>query len=212
MAQDPVKFTFDTDFMAPAPRAVTAAPPPPPSFTSDDLAGARAAAYADGLAAGRAEAEASLAAALLAATERAGDALSGIGAHLARHDAALKADAAELGLAVARRLCAALTREAPLADMEAMVAECLADLKDEPRIIVYVSAQIIDEARPRFEAIAAAHAFPGKMIMLPADDLVPGDVRLEWAHGGITRDTRALSAAVETAVSHYTAARRRQDA
>ncbi|MCW0180702.1 MAG: FliH/SctL family protein [Zavarzinia sp.] len=210
----PVKFTFDNDFQAPAqaqrPKAVVA--PPPPSFSADDLSAARAVAFAEGRAEGRHEAETAIAAALADAVARAGEALAGIADTLVQGEASLQADAAALGLAIARRLCPALTRDLPLADMEAMVAECLADLKDEARVIVRVAPGMIDEARPRLEAIAAAQAFPGKMITLADDELVPGDVRIEWAHGGIARDTRALASAVESAVNHFIAAQRRQSA
>ncbi|PWR18385.1 FliH/SctL family protein [Zavarzinia aquatilis] len=207
----PVKFTFDTDFQIAAPRPKPVAPPPP-SFSADDLSAARAAAFAEGVAAGRREAEAEIAAALSHAVAQAGESLDAIAGHIAAGEAAQKADAAALSLAIARRLCPALTAALPLADMEAMVGDCMAELKDEPRVIVHVAAAMVDAARERFEAIAAAHAFPGKMITLPSDELAPGDVRIEWAHGGIARDTGALAAAVESAVTHYIAAQRRQTA
>lgn len=207
----PVKFTFDNDFLAPAPRPKAAAAPAP-SFSADEMSAARAAAFAEGRAEGRREAGAATEAALADAVARAGDALVHIADTLAASEARLQADAAALGLAIARRLCPALTREMPLADMEAMVAKCLADLKDEARVIVHVAPGMIDEARPRFEAIAAAQAFPGKMIVLAGSELAPGDVRIEWAHGGIARDTGALAQAVESAVNHFIAAQRRHDA
>lgn len=209
----PVKFTFDNDFHAPAvPRPKPAAAPPAPSFSADEISAARAAAFAEGRAEGRREAEAEIAAALTAAVARTGEVLVDLADTLTRGEARLQADAAALGLAIARRLCPALTRALPLADMEAMVAECLADLKDEARVIVHVAPGMIDEARPRLEAIAAAQAFPGKMIVLAGSELAPGDVRVEWAHGGIARDTGALAQAVESAVNHFIAAQRRHDA
>ena len=44
--------------------------------------------------------------------------------------------------------------------------------------------------------------------MAPA--LAPGDCRIEWADGGLTRDRAAVAAAISEAVSRYVAARRAQ--
>jgi flagellar assembly protein FliH len=40
--------------------------------------------------------------------------------------------------------------------------------------------------------------------------LAPGDCRIEWADGGLTRDSAATAAAIGEAVARYVAARREQ--
>ncbi|PWR21825.1 FliH/SctL family protein [Zavarzinia compransoris] len=209
MNRDPVKFTFDTDFNPNPARPKKTAAPPPPTFSLDDLNAARAAAHAEGMAAGRAEQAADNDARLAEAEERLGAALSALRDQLAASEARLRADAASLGHAVARRLCEALTARLPLAEMDAMVADCLTDLKDEPRVVIHVADSLLDEARARFLAQAEARAFPGQVVVLGDAQLAPGDVNIEWTNGGILRDGAALAEAVASAVDRYVTAQQR---
>ncbi|MDD3444298.1 MAG: FliH/SctL family protein [Zavarzinia sp.] len=208
MSNRPVKFTFDNAFDAGTPRAKPAVPPPP-SFSAEDMAAARAAAFAEGEAAGRAEQAEANEARLAGASERLGEALRGIAQHLAAGESHLRADAAALGHAVARRLCETLTEDMPLAEMDAMVGHTLADLRDEPRVVIHVAGDLLESAKPLFEATAEAQAFPGRLVILGDDTMKGGDVRVEWAHGGVLRDADALSRAVESAVARYVTAHRR---
>ncbi len=205
MAQGPTKFTFDTAFDTGRPRPKPAAPPPP-SFSADDLAAARAAAFAEGEAAGRTAEQAETEAALAAATAQLAAAVADLGARITGAEHQLKADAAALGHAIARKLCQTLTADLPMAEMDAMVNDCLTELRDEPRIVVHVAGAVLDEARSRFEAAASGGAFPGRLIVLADDTLGTGDVRVEWAHGGVLRDEKALAATIESAVNRYVTA------
>ncbi|MFA5122312.1 hypothetical protein [Zavarzinia sp.] len=205
MAQGPIKFNFDNAFDTGRPRPKPAAPPPP-SFSGDDLAAARAAAFAEGETAGRAAQQAETEAALASATAQLAAAVADLGARVTGAERRLKADAAALGHAVARKLCQTLTAGLPMAEMEAMVNDCLTELRDEPRVVVHVAGAVLDQARSHFETAAAAAAFPGRLIVLADDTLGLGDVRVEWAHGGVLRDEKALAAAIESAVNRYVTA------
>ncbi|RJF94608.1 hypothetical protein D3874_01895 [Oleomonas cavernae] len=207
MAHEPVKFTFDTSFEAPGSRRKQQAPPEP-TFTAAELDAVRQQAFAQGEAAGRAEQARANAAALAQASTALAQEISAVTQSLAGRQAALTADAATLGHTVARRLCETLTAALPLAEMTAMVTACIQDLKDEPRIVVYAHPDLLDEARPLFEATAAAQAFPGRLIVLADQALARSDVRIEWAHGGILRDMGALMRTVDATVGRYVAARR----
>lgn len=206
MAQDPVKFTFDTSFETATRRKPQA--PAEPTFTLADLEAARAEAFARGEAAGIAAQAQANAAALASAGDALAAQLALVAGTLSAQDADLKADAAALGHAVARRLCETLTQNMPLAEMTAMVTACVQDLKDEARIVVYAHPDLLDEARAQFDAAVAAQAFPGRLIVLADQALARGDVRVEWAHGGILRDMAALNRAVDAAVNRYVAANR----
>ena len=50
--------------------------------------------------------------------------------------------------------------------------------------------------------------FDGRLIVLAETGLAPGDCRIEWADGGLTRDRAATAAAIGEAVTRYVAARR----
>lgn len=206
MAHGPVKFTFDNSFDPPSRRKQQA--PAEPTFSAADVAAARAQGQAEGEAAGRAEQAAANTAALARATGALAREIAGLTALVDSQQSALTADAAALGHAVARRLCETLTADMPLTEMSALVASCVQDLKDEPRIVAYAHPDLLDAARTQFEATATAQAFPGRLIVLPDPALGLADVRLEWAHGGVMRDTQALNRAVEAAVGRFVAAHR----
>jgi len=208
MNQGPVKFTFDADFNS-TPARQKQALPPAPSFSEDELNAARAVARAEGVAAGRAEQAAETEARLAQSLEQVASQLAALRDRLAEDEQRLRADAAALGHAIARRLCEALTAQFPLAEMEALVGESLTDLRDEPRVIIHVADSLLDEARRRFEALAADMAFPGQLVVLADRRLAPGDVSIDWTNGGILRDGAALAEAVASAVNRYIAAHQR---
>jgi len=207
MAHEPVKFTFGTSFETPSSRRKQQAPAEP-VFSAAELDAARREAFVEGEAAGRAEQARANTAALAQASTVLAQEIAAVTQSLAGQQATLAADAATLGHTVARRLCEALAAALPLAEMTAMVTACLQDLKDEPRIVVYAAPDLLDDARPLFEATAAAQAFPGRLIVLADQALARGDVRIEWAHGGILRDMGALMRTVDATVGRYVAARR----
>lgn len=208
MAKGPVKFNFDADFNT-RPARQKPVLPPAPSFSEDELNAARAVARAEGVAAGRAEQAAENEARLAQSLEQVADRLAALRDQLAADEQRLRADAAALGHAIARRLCEALTARLPLAEMTALVGDCLSDLRDEPRVIIHVADSLLGEARGRFETLAADMAFPGQVVVLADRRLAPGDVSIDWTNGGILRDGAALAEAVASAVNRYIAAQQR---
>ena len=60
-------------------------------------------------------------------------------------------------------------------------------------------------AEEQLAKIAAAHGFEGRLIVMGDDKIAPGDCRLEWADGGMVRDTAAAAALIDEAVKRYTA-------
>lgn len=208
MTKGPVKFNFDADFNT-RPARQKPVLPPAPSFSEDELNAARAVARAEGVAAGRAEQAAENEARLAQSLEQVADRLAALRDQLAADEQRLRADAAALGHAIARRLCEALTAQLPLAEMTALVGDCLSDLRDEPRVIIHVADSLLGEARGRFETLAADMAFPGQVVVLADRRLAPGDVSIDWTNGGILRDGAALAEAVASAVNRYIAAQQR---
>ena len=53
-----------------------------------------------------------------------------------------------------------------------------------------------------------AHSFEGRLVVLAEPDIAVGDCRIEWADGGINRDSAAADAAIGAAVAGYVSARR----
>ncbi len=206
------KFTFDNDFDRPAkpvakPESVAEPPPPPPppTFSEAELAdaveAARKAAFAEGIAQGRAE--------TVADTERriaAG--LTTIGSHLGAIDSQVRAVAegltqgtVELSLAIARQLFPALMRRGGAGEVEALLVQCLETLRAEPWFTIRVPAEQVEELNERVQSAGADRGYEGRLTVVGDESLKPGDCRIEWAQGGMIRDREQIWSAVEAAIA-----------
>ena len=189
------RFLFDNAFDQP--RSGAAQPRKErPVHTPSDLAQAREQGFAEGHAAGLLAARGELAG-------RVAQALQGLAAALpnlaASHEAAIAAvrrDAAGLALAIAGKLAPALIARRPLAEVEALIAECLNERAEEPRFAVRVAAELADPLAERLEELKRAAGYRGEVVVLGEDGMPPGDCRIEWADGGLARDLAQLAAAV----------------
>ncbi len=103
--------------------------------------------------------------------------------------------------AVIAKVVPALCRKAPLVEIETMVADCLREAFDEPRIVLRVADGLFETMRQRLEAVTAASGFPGKIVLLADETLGPGDARVEWAEGGAERDARRLMHEIDGALA-----------
>ena len=162
--------------------------PPPPAITEAELAAARAEAFAAGREAGSQAERAST-------DRRMADALSVIGAQLATMQEQLsalgeqaQARAVDAGLAVARALVPDLVRRHGLAEVEALLRECLTELLDEPRLVVRVADPMLDDLNDKLPALTSRSGFSGRIILLAEDGMQNGDCRIEWADGGVERN------------------------
>lgn len=188
MTNTPRRFTFDTDFDAvqKTPDPVPAAPPAP-TFSEDELASARAAAHAEGLAAGRGEAEADT-------ERRTAEALETVAMRLQR---LLEAEAARVrdydhgavsaALTIARRLVPTLARSAALNEIERLVRERLIELGDEPRVVVRVHESLLDALRERLNAGDPGRTLTSRMVLIADPRLAETDCIAEWPDGGAER-------------------------
>lgn len=200
------KFLFDTSFDDPARRREALEPPPPvpepdpeppppppePTFSREELLRAHEDGYADGFTAGKAAAE-------TAAAQRLADVLAAAEAALLALLAQAEASAADrrdeavrVGTAIARKLLPAQARRHGLAEVEAMIEDCVAEVIEEPRLVVRVHDGMMDEIAGRIDALTTARGFAGKTIVLADPALGYGDCRIEWAEGGAEREAERL--------------------
>ena len=213
------KFMFETDFESPGSAApgpllgdTLAAvldeppPPPPPTFTEDELAAARDNAYEQGREAGLHEAEA-------ASARLEANALAAIAARVQgldrRQDEAndlIQREAVRVALALVRKLLPEYGARNALNEIEAMVAECLSHLFEEPRVTVRLSEPLIEPLRARLEQVAAKIGFEGKLLLSADARLAPGDCRVEWAEGGAERHLARLCADIDAVVERAVSA------
>src|SRR3546814_15708777 len=157
-------FLFETSFdpeeidrrsqaarLASEPPPVEAEPPPPPepTFSEEEIAQARAEAFAAGLDAGRGEAMASI-------EREAAEALRVLSGQVASLVDARKASdtelidqTAEVALTMVRKMLPELLRRQGLTEVEAVVRECLAGMLEETRIVLRVCEGLSDRAEER---------------------------------------------------------------
>ena len=203
----PAKFLFDVDFAAGADRK-----PAEPTITlaahalkiTEAKAAAHQRGYADAQTDATVEADRRMAEALERIAVNLGKANEALGAIETR----LECEAVEVAVAVARKLAPALIAREPFAEIAALASECFRELVAAPHIAVRVNDALYAPAREKLDDIARAKSFSGRLVVMAEPDIAPGDCRIEWADGGITRDSAAVEAAIGAAVTSYVKARR----
>lgn len=193
-------FFFDVNFAAPA------AERPIPTIKLPDheaaLAEAERKGYERGLADGRAGEETRLANEAARIAQAAEKILAAIDKDRVR----LERESADLALSIGRRLSAAALAHYPLAEIEELISNCLAPLRNTPHLVVRLhekDAAAITETIGKF---AREAGFEGRFVVLGEPNFAPGDCRIEWADGGIIRDRAKAETDIETAFERYFAA------
>ncbi|ALG73409.1 flagellar assembly protein FliH [Azospirillum thiophilum] len=205
-------------------------PPPAPIFGEEELAAARAQGYDEGLAAGKSEGTAAgygkgftdgmgagqntgyeRGKAEIEATvnNRIAGALSqiadGVARLLAEHEAGSAARSEQpvhLALAIVRKLMPEWARRGGMVEVEGMVRACLTDLIDEPRLVIRVADDTMDLVREHLDRTVGSRGFGAKLMVVGDPSIAPGGCRIEWAEGGMERDTAQLLAEIERRAAH----------
>lgn len=195
------KFLFDTDLG----KTKGAAPPKPirRNFTAAEVEGEKAKAFAEGHARGVADsaqdAAARTAAAFQAISAQLGQMLQQVEAQ--RTETTRTAVAA--AVAMTRKLLPALARREAMAEIEALVGECLGRMHDAPKIVVRLNEMHVEPFRQRIETIATATGFSGRVAVVADPGLAPEDARVEWSDGGVERNTAQVWKDIEVAIQRF---------
>jgi len=188
------KYMFDEDF----------ATGEKPTMTVVDAerrrADAEAQAHRKGFAAGQAQAQGETAQRAAAALARIADGLERLDRALTGIETRLETEAVEVAVAVAAKLAPQLIAREPFAEISALATECFHQLVTTPHIVVRIGADIYETAKDRLEEIARARGFEGRLVVAPDTAMAPGDCRIEWADGGVTRDHAATLSALDDVV------------
>jgi flagellar assembly protein FliH len=200
----PAKFLFDTDFAAGTAREPTVTV----SEHGAKLAEADAAAYQRGFAEGQRDAEAETGRRIAATFERIAAGIEQAAGALTAIEARLECEAVEVAVAVARKLVPSLIEREPLAEIAALAGGCFRELVAAPHVVVRVNEGLYAAVREKIDDIARAHGFGGRLVVLGEPGIAVGDCRIEWADGGVNRDTGVAERAIGEAVARYISARR----
>lgn len=201
------KFLFDVDFAK-----VGDGKPAEPVVTLAEhvlkLAEAEAAAQARGYTQAQGDAEVESGRRVAEALERIAAAIGAANNALHAIETRLECEAVEVAVAVARKLAPTLIAREPFAEIAALASDCFRHLVTAPHIAVRVNDALYAAAKEKLGDIVRARSFEGRLVVLAEPDIAPGDCRIEWADGGINRDSVAADAAISEAVTAYVSARR----
>jgi flagellar assembly protein FliH len=204
MRAAPAKFMFENDFAPGGERK--------PLVTLDEHAAklkeAEAAAYARGFAQGSSEARAEAEQRSLAVIERIATAMSALDQQIQAVEAKFETEAVEVAVAVAKKLAPELVSQEPFAEIAALAIGCFRNLVKCPHVVVRVNDALHETARSTLDEIVRRLSPDTKLVLLAEPEIALGDCRIEWADGGIDRDTAAIAAAIDEAVTRYINARR----
>ena len=197
------KYLFDADF--------SGSGEPKPTIALAEhaakLTEAEAAGYRNGVAVAEAQALAESSRLTAVALGRIADSFERLDQALHAVGAKLEAEAVEVAVAVGRKLAPALVAREPFAEIAALASECFRQLVAAPHVVVRVNDALYAATRDKLDDILRASGFEGRLVVLAEPEIAPGDCRIEWADGGVNRDSAAAEAAIAEAVQRYVTAR-----
>lgn len=122
---------------------------------------------------------------------------------LAAIETRLEREAIDVATAIARQLAPALISRQPLAEIEALVLDVLSHVRAAPHVAVRIAPEMIDDAGTRLKKIAEERGFASRLVILPDPAIANGNCLIEWADGGVSRDTQSIEARIEQAIQNY---------
>lgn len=197
------KFLFDTSFDGPAAKA-----PPKPvrrNFTAAEVEAEKAKAFADGHAAGAHEATSEAAQRSAAALEAIAAKLNEMVRQGDRHRVEGLKTAVGSAMAIVRKLLPALAQRESVNEIEALLRDCLGRMHDEPKMVVRVHESLVETFRARIDTTADASGFSGRIVVVADAKQTPADVRIEWADGGVERNTQQVWQEIEAIIERFVA-------
>jgi flagellar assembly protein FliH len=120
---------------------------------------------------------------------------------LDRHLAETEALAVDFALTLGRKLAGNALARDPLSSIAEAAAQSFQHLRGVPHLAVRVNDDLVDQVDGLLQRMARERGFEGRLITFGDPEIPPGDVRLEWADGGILRDQTRIEEAVSQALN-----------
>ncbi|WP_026987218.1 FliH/SctL family protein [Fodinicurvata fenggangensis] len=208
------KFLFDNSFDAPAQPETPAVEdvveqeevPPPPQHSEEELADARRDAYQAGLEAGREQALAEQAREeeqrLTETLEQLSRQLGALEPRIEQSLERARTDAVRSGILVIQKLFPRLVERHGDQEVRGLLEDSLTRLMEEPRVVIRVHDSQLDALRGQMEQIKDESGYEGKTVLLADQEVRPGDIRIEWADGGVERDSERAWQEIGKLIEH----------
>jgi flagellar assembly protein FliH len=114
----------------------------------------------------------------------------------------VRAEAADLALAIAARLAPAAIAALPEVDVQAALRELLHQALGEPRVTLSASPAVIEAITPKITDIASEEGYDGRVVLNPDAALTGADCRIEWRGGGAERNTQTIEQTIQSLFTH----------
>lgn len=199
LAASPAKFTFDVDMSARREKSSVM----PDEKLAQLLEAARQEGHSEGLVAGTKSAEAEAQRNFQTAAQRlAQQATQMLAAMDKTHNEAL-AQAAKIGQTIGKKLAGHIVTRFPEAELEALIAESMRSLEDAPHLVIRCHPDLADSIKAIADEHVTTSGFSGRLLVMGEPEIALGDGRLEWADGGLVRDSAAIAEKIDTAVTAW---------
>jgi len=163
-----------------------------PTFSEEELESARQQSFAEGKEAGIREASDAI-------ETRISDALGSLTGQFQdlfnQHKIATTEifdDAANIALAIARKCFPHLSETESQRTIEDMVRGVLAEIREEPRVMVHVHPELVAPLNERIKGIAGDANFEGQILIIDDEAIAAGDCQVTWSSGSAERDMAAI--------------------
>lgn len=114
-----------------------------------------------------------------------------------------KKAASQLAITIARKIIPAYLQKNGVDEIMAHVESCLAEMINEPRLVLRIHDQHFDFVSEKVNALSLRLGYGGKMIILADSALGPDDCRLEWADGGMERTMNITWSELERQIARH---------
>lgn len=200
----PAKYLFDDDFAVPKVANAISIADHQAALEEAEIRG-----YRNGFAAAEQEGATASARMLAHALDRVGQGIEHLTRGLTGVEARLEAEAVDVAVAAAKKLSSELVAREPFAEVAALVTDCFRHLTTTPHVVVRINDGLYDKSRQDLDDIAKRVGFEGRLVVLADPDIAQGDCRIEWADGGMSRDTALAATTIDETVGRFMAARRK---
>jgi flagellar assembly protein FliH len=183
MTKNATKFTFDTHFDAGGSEKAQAERRSRKTYSAEEIDAIQRTARDDGRKDGDVRATQAVAASI-------GQVAAAVHAAIQAMDVeveAIRAQAASLALAAARKLASAALASAPEAEIVEALKAALHQAIGEPRVVVRTTPKVTSAIESRAAEIAKEQGFEGRVQFVADAALASADCRIEWRGGGLER-------------------------
>lgn len=108
-----------------------------------------------------------------------------------------------IGQTIGNKLAGHLVMRFPQAELEALIIDSLNSVEDAPHLVIRCHPDLAESIKTIAEELIAPSGFSGRLLVMGEPEIAIGDGRLEWADGGVVRDSAAISEKIDAIVSAW---------